>query len=707
MSFIQPWLLWALPLVGLPILIHLINQRRYQTRRWAPMMFLLQAERMNRGMARIRQWLILLLRTLAVLAFILGVCRPLASGFWSLLGTNQPDTTIVLMDRSPSMGERAAAVDSKLQAARAQLRQALGTIGSNHWVAIDSCTGQAREFPTLDALIDSRELQPSDATSSIPLMLQAAYDYIVTNQMGAADIWICSDLQAADWNADSGQWPLVRAGFESMPQRVRFSLLSYSESSIDNLSIRVTQAHCQSSREDNRKQPMLNLSLSVTRVGGVQVSQGSLDDQSARGITAVGLAGGAKQIVPVELELGGTVSQLQVELAGNSGELREHKIALPAGMISGWGRVSLPADSNNADNDFYFVFDSSPSRRIVIVSENPAESRPLEIAASLTAEGEREAVIEIFSPQQAGSVSLDGASLLVWHAELPSPEIALILDRYIDSGGQILFFPPPALSDLTSGNQSESRGNQYRGVRWDGWIARDAQPARVVQWRGDQDLLAATQSGAGLPLGQLEIGGFARLSSDQPLTDLANFDSGESLLSRLATNAGGVYFFTASTAPTKSSLAKEGVVLFVIVQRAIDQGQSVNLSLKMRDAGIQSTATTSDWTKLAGADNIPSTEWSYQAGVYRHADSLFAVNRLVGEDQGNTVSRQRLEELFAELPLRHVTLQTGGLASIVNEIWRPLLFLVLLFLLLEAVLCLPKTASNPLLAARDFTRSTS
>ena len=74
-------LLVALPLVALPVVIHLINQRRYQTVRWAAMMFLLAANRMSRGYARIRQWLILLARTLAVAGLIVAVARPLAGGW--------------------------------------------------------------------------------------------------------------------------------------------------------------------------------------------------------------------------------------------------------------------------------------------------------------------------------------------------------------------------------------------------------------------------------------------------------------------------------------------------------------------------------------------------------------------------------------------------------------------------------------------------
>src|SRR5215468_3366722 len=78
MNFVQPMLLAALPLVALPIIIHLINQRRYQTVRWAAMMFLLAANRMSRGYARIRQWLIMAMRMAAIAGLIFAISRPLA-----------------------------------------------------------------------------------------------------------------------------------------------------------------------------------------------------------------------------------------------------------------------------------------------------------------------------------------------------------------------------------------------------------------------------------------------------------------------------------------------------------------------------------------------------------------------------------------------------------------------------------------------------
>ena len=80
MSFLQPWMLAALPLAFIPIVVHLINQRRYQTTQWAAMMFLLAANRLNRGYARIRQWAILILRTPVIAALVVAIGRPLASG---------------------------------------------------------------------------------------------------------------------------------------------------------------------------------------------------------------------------------------------------------------------------------------------------------------------------------------------------------------------------------------------------------------------------------------------------------------------------------------------------------------------------------------------------------------------------------------------------------------------------------------------------
>ena len=56
MSFLFPTLLTiGLPLIAVPILIHLINLRRQQRIRWAAMQFLLESQRRNRRWTLCRQ----------------------------------------------------------------------------------------------------------------------------------------------------------------------------------------------------------------------------------------------------------------------------------------------------------------------------------------------------------------------------------------------------------------------------------------------------------------------------------------------------------------------------------------------------------------------------------------------------------------------------------------------------------------------------
>ena len=103
MSFLQPLALVALPLMALPILIHLINRQRHRTIPWGAMMFLMSAKRMSKGLAQLRHFLIMLMRMLALGALVFAVSRPLAGGWLGGVGLGKPDATLILLDRSASM----------------------------------------------------------------------------------------------------------------------------------------------------------------------------------------------------------------------------------------------------------------------------------------------------------------------------------------------------------------------------------------------------------------------------------------------------------------------------------------------------------------------------------------------------------------------------------------------------------------------------
>ena len=653
MSFLQPALLLAaLPIAALPIIIHLINQRRYQTVRWGAMMFLLAANRMSRGYARVRQWLILAMRTLAILALAIVLGRPLTGGWLGLTAGGRADTTIVILDRSPSMQEAGAGSGlSKLDAAKRQVVETLRTVGKSRWVLIDAATGRPRELESLDALLSAPDAGPTGATSDIPALLGAARDYLDANKSGQADIWIASDLRSNDWDPESGRWAALRDAFLELGQRARFHLLAYAGRDRPNQAVRITSIR----RQEAGDGVELLISARLAREG------------AAEGATSV----------PVRFEIDGARSEVAVDLAAGAAALKDYRVVLDKGRGRGFGRVAIPADANPADNDFYFAFDRPKARRAVIVAEDPEAARPLELAAAISPDPAVKCAAEVIAPDGLTGVEWEKVGLLLWQAPLPDGEAAALVKAYVDRGGRVIFFPPRVPT-----------ADQAFGVRWDRWVAGE-KAISIDGWRSDQDLLAQTQSGAPLPVGVLEVRKHCKLGGE--VTALATLKGGDPLLARAATTRGGAYFCATGATPDSSSLASGGVVFYVLVQRALADGAAVLEDVRQVAAGQPPAGLDpKDWKRLAGAEGVLSTDYAAQPGVYEAGAQLLALNRPASEDLAPTVPPDRVAGLFRGLDFTRVDDTADGASSLVQEIWRLFLVAMMAALVIEAGLCLPK-----------------
>lgn len=651
MTFLQPFLLAALPLIALPVIIHLINQRRYQTVRWAAMMFLLAANRMSRGYARLRQWMILLFRVLALAGLVFAISRPLASGWLGLTAGGQPDTTIILLDRSPSMSQHGAGtVVSKLESGRQQLVQTLSMLGSGRWVLIDSESNTARDIQSPDALLRLPSAEAVSSSADVPAMLEAARDYINANKSGRTEIWLCSDVRSNDWNAESGRWQGLRDSFLEFPQSVRFHLLAYADTAKQNTSVRVTSVR----RFETPETTELLVSLKLTRDGDVD----------------------GPVSVPVQFEIEGARSQLMVEMEEATVDLTDQRIPIERSRERGWGRVSIPADANPADNDFYFVFDQPLERQTLIVSDDPQSATPLRLAATISPDPTVQCSVQLVRHEELGTVNWDATSLLIWHGALPEDDAAQSVTAFVERGGQV-FFLPPRVPDTS----------EFMGVSWSGWNEKRTD-FLISTWRTDQDVLANTQSGTALPVGDLQLHRYCGLEGE--VIPLAAFDGGDPLLARVPTNRGGVYFCSTTASISDSSLAEDGVVLYVLVQRALAAGAAVLGQTRQMTAGDESNGESTDWKQVTGGEDALSTSYAHHGGVYSFEDKLVAINRSSPEDSGSSLDDERVASLFEGLDFDRVNDQAGSLTGLIQEIWRLFLFSMLVALLAEAALCMPK-----------------
>jgi Aerotolerance regulator N-terminal len=657
MSFLQPWLLFALPLALLPVIIHLINQRRYQTVRWGAMMFLLTANRMARGFARLRQWLIMAARMLAIAGLIFAVSRPLASGWLGLAAGGRPDTTIILLDRSPSMQQKGSGGgDSKLATGVQQLAQTLATLKSAHWVLIDSTTKKSVELDSPEALLKSPAAEATSAASDIPGLLEAACEYIQTNKSGRTDIWICSDLRQNDWNPKSGRWQAIRESLLLLRQGTRINLLAYPEAADGNVSVRVSDVR----RVQNGPAADLVLSVRLAREG---------EDQS-------------RVSIPLHFEIDGARSEVTVEMDKSPYELKDYRIPLESKQPRSWGKVTIPADLNAADNDFYFTFEKPVARHAVIVVEDNQVARTLQLAASISPEPGIQSSVEIVATEQVPNVEWEKVALLLWQGPLPEGDAGRHVEDFIKRGGSAIFLPPRTPND-----------REFLGARWKAWNPPGSKDSLIANWRSDQDLLANTQSGARLPVGQLQIHRYCTLTGE--FTPLAGLQGGTPLLARSSQNHSGAYFLATTTSPADSSLATDGVVLYVLVQRAMAAGASALGTTRQLNAGeTLPTSLPDSWQRLAGPEDARSGAYSVHRGVYLAGDQLLALNRPAEEAQATVLDDARVADLFDGLNFIRVDHRAGHIGILIAEIWRPFLAAMIIALIAEAALCMPRTAAK-------------
>ena len=663
MSFLQPLALIALPLMALPIIIHLINQQRHRTIPWAAMMFLMHAKRMSRGMARLRHLLILLMRVLAIGALIFAISRPLSGGWLGSVGLSKPDATLILLDRSASMEmQDLQAGESKRSTALKRLAQLLeqGDYGT-HLLLIDSASGQMQEVDSPKALLNLPITGASATSANIPSMLETALAYLEANESGRAEIWICSDLNENDWDVHSGRWNAISEALAQL-QGVHHFLLAYTDPPSSNLSVRVENV--QRWKRGNDAELILDVMVRTN-----------------------GNSGGTRR-VPIEFEVNNVQSVVEVELDTLGASLQGHRIPIDAKLSSGWGSVSLPGDANPLDNRFFFVFSEPPVRKAVVVSDDKRIGEAFRRALAIPLDPRLQHHADVIPVNRVAEIDWESTGLLIWQGALPSGLVAEQIEHFVNSGRVVMFFPP-----------AQNAGEQLFASHWGDWQSADGKEvSKVASWRGDADLLAHAESGDALPLNGLRTYRYRTLESAG--TPLARFDDDTPLLTRVPTDHGAIYF--CSTLPTAqfSSLERDGIVFYVMLQRALTEGCLALAAAAQRDAGVGVLADRDQWESVAPAENTASlSQRELHAGVYREGEYWVAVNRSQAEDNAKTSPVETVDTLFDGLSYRRIDVDVGDTSALASELWRIFLIAMALALILEAVLSLPsrKTESSPLI----------
>ena len=616
-------------------------------------------------MARLRHFLILLMRVLAVAALVFVVSRPLSGGWLGSIGMSKPDATLILLDRSASMEiQDLQAGQSKRSAALRKLAELLeqGDYGT-HLVLIDSASGQLQEVDSPQALLDLPITGSSATSADIPGMLASALAYLKANKSGRVDVWICSDLSENDWDVESGRWQAIRQEFAQL-EGVHHFLLAYADLPSNNLSVRVENVQ----RWERGNNAELVLDVRVR-------SKGERNEGTPPVYTT-------HQRIPIEFEVNNVRSVVEVELDRQGASLKGHRIPIDTKLRSGWGAVGLPGDANPLDNRFFFVFSEPMVRNAVVVSDDVKNGEAFRRALAIPIDPRLQHEVDVTSVDRVAEIDWERTGLLIWQAALPRGAVAEQIVQFVNTGRVVMFFPP-----------SQNADERLFGSHWGDWQTPGSQQVfSTAWWRGDTDLLAHVESGNALPLNELRT--YKYRSFESPGTPLARYDDDAPLLTRVATDRGAVYF--CSTLPTAqfSSLEREGVIFYVILQRALDQGCRALAVASQRDAGPNVLADRNDWELVVPAENSDATLYlssqrGLYAGVYREGAYWTAVNRSQIEDTATAVPVETVDALFDGMSYRRIDVDVGDTSALASELWRIFLIAMIVALLTEAALSLP------------------
>lgn len=702
MNFLNPALLWGLLAVTGPLIIHWIHQNRHRTMPWAATLFLEKSRSQSAWWAKIKQWLLLAARTLAVASLALAFCRPITGVWIPSWFEENPECIVLVLDRSSSMeaviashgGDGApsfpTAATKRVHALRLWMQASLHT-RTSRWFLWENVLQQPLELASLSGLDSLPLTGPTDTAADIPSLLLGAVRHLESQGVRRSEIWIASDMQSSNWKTDAAEWEILREKSAAWKGTTVVRLLDLSSSRGANVAISFKEIQTRLSTDLNATGRALRLALKIrlARSGAALSPAGEAADAPAPAST-----------LRLLLNLRGAVSAQDAPVAAPV----ETHVLVPAALPAepGWGSVQIPADGYGPDNAAYFAWAPPPVLRSLVVGEGASAQLMRLACAPDPASGL--AISSVISASELSASMLAETDLVVWMTDPVTPEIAQRLSPWIDAGGVLFQLPPgerareraPEGPALGAGSASPPpEAGEWGALAWNS--AETGTPRfGVALWEETDGPLGKTENGQSLPLQNLEI-----LRRQLPVLKpddqvLATYEDGRPFFTRQIRQRGSVYTLSTRVEEEWSALA-DGTVLVPVVQRLLQLAAGQRRPSSLGIAGQWKPGPDEIWVPVEGgeggaegglAGRAREADPRWKAGVYQNGARWIALNRPDAEDDQARVSVSEFGGLLPGVAMR--ALEEAGMIkadSLQSELWPVFATLLVLMLCLETALC--------------------
>jgi Aerotolerance regulator N-terminal/von Willebrand factor type A domain len=242
LGFANPALLYGLAAASVPILLHLLNRRKYREVAWAAMRFLLAAIRKNRRRIRIEQWLLLAVRTLIILLVVAAMAKPFLESMGVVIVGRRVHRVLVL-DASLSMGYTAAGT-SRFDRAKALAGELVKGSRSGDAISVILMGRPPRVVigapsPNLkEVQKEVADLAITHGGTDLTATFEAIDRVLDASTIGQKEVLFLTDLQASSWRPPAGTADgLKRALAKVMKREPRSILIDLGEPGNENRAV--------------------------------------------------------------------------------------------------------------------------------------------------------------------------------------------------------------------------------------------------------------------------------------------------------------------------------------------------------------------------------------------------------------------------------------------------------------------------------------
>lgn len=197
MSFLNPLFLIALVSVGIPLLIYLLNLRKPKRIRFSTLAFFESLKSTSLRKIKIKRWLLMAIRMLAVAALALALAQPYLPSGMGIMSGNEPAVVGVIIDNSPSM-EQIDRNGPYIEQAKEIASDIINLQDSDNRIVLNVTNGEPLSLPYLSSTAAEREVAELETVTSGNYLNRAINQ--VTQQLNSASepnklLYIISDGQ--------------------------------------------------------------------------------------------------------------------------------------------------------------------------------------------------------------------------------------------------------------------------------------------------------------------------------------------------------------------------------------------------------------------------------------------------------------------------------------------------------------------------------